>query len=119
MLISIYFCYNRYMEKDVLSEVIQVEKEIQKCLEIEKVKVHDWLETAKKEAEKDFVREGEKIQESLEKSLEEAARAAEAKAAGTADRAAAAAERLGQLKTETLSGIVRQKIGRILPGSGL
>ncbi len=104
------------MEKDVLSEVIQVEKEIQKCLEIETVKAHEWLETVKRKTEEDLVREGEKIKESLEKSLEEASRAAEAKAAGTADRAAAAAERLGQLKTETLSGIVKQKIERILPG---
>ncbi len=104
------------MEKDILNEVIKVEKEIQKCLEIEKVKVSEWLETVKRKTEEDFIREGKKINESLEISLQEAARAAEAKAAETASRAAAAAARLGQLKTETLSGIIRQKIERILPG---
>jgi hypothetical protein len=49
------------MEKDILSEVIEVEKEIQKCLEVEKAKSHDWLEKVKKESEEELVREERNI----------------------------------------------------------
>ncbi len=104
------------MEENILSEVIEVEKEIQKCLDIEKVKTREWLENVKKGSEEKLIQEGKKINESLEQSIEEAARAAEVKAAETTRRAAAAADRLGQLKTETLLEIIRQKIETILPG---
>lgn len=99
----------------MLSEVIEAEKEIQKCLELEKIKVREWLETVKKESEEQFSREENKIRNLHAESLEEAARAAEAEALRTVSRAAALSERLRQLPAGTLSRFVEEKILKILP----
>jgi hypothetical protein len=104
------------MEKDILSQVIEAEKKIQQCLDLEKIKAREWLECVKKEYEEEFIREDRNIKESLEKSTIEAAREAEVKAAGTLSQATAAAERLGRVQAETLSRIVAKQIAGILPG---
>jgi vacuolar-type H+-ATPase subunit H len=104
------------MERDILSQVIEAEKEIQHCLDLEKIKAREWLERVKKECEEEFTREEKNIKESLEKSTAEAAREAEVKAAGIVSRATAEAGRLGRLQAETLSGIVAKQIAGILPG---
>ena len=104
------------MEKDILSQVIEAEKEIQQCLELEKIKVREWLERVKKECDEELVCEEKKIKGSLEKSKEDAAKEAEIKAAGIVREATAAAERLGQMNTKTLSNIIAKHIDRILPG---
>lgn len=104
------------MEKDILSEVIEVEKEIQKCLEVEKAKSHDWLEKVKKESEEELVREERTIKESLNKSIEFAKKEAELKAAEIVKQTEARAERLSKLNNDTLVGIVGKQIIRILPG---
>ena len=104
------------MEKDILSEVIEVEKEIQKCLEVEKAKSHDWLEKVKKESEEELVREERNIKESLNKSIEVAKKEAELKAAEIVKQTEARAERLATLNDGTLEGIVGKQIIRILPG---
>ena len=111
-----FFWYNRIMERDILSQVIEAEKEIQQCLDLEKIKAREWLERVKKECEEEFIREEKNIKESLEKSTAEAAREAGAKTAGTVNQATAAAERLGRVQTETLSKIVAKQIAGILPG---
>ncbi len=103
------------MEKDILSQVIEAEKEIQQGLDLEKIKAREWLERVKKECEEAFTREDKNIREALEKTTAEAAREAGIKAAGTVSRATAAAERLGRLQTETLSRIVAKQIAGILP----
>ena len=104
------------MERDILSEVIEAEKEIQQCLDLEKIKAHEWLERVKKECEEEFIREEKNIKKSLEKSTAEAAREAGDKAAGAVSRATADAERLGRLQAEALSRIVAKQIDSILPG---
>lgn len=104
------------MEKDILSQVIEVEKEIQKCLESEKVKIREWLEGVKKESEEEFFREELEIKQSLDQSLREATKQSETAAAQILSEAADAAERLRRLKAETLTGIIERQIARILPG---
>jgi hypothetical protein len=104
------------MERDILSQVIEAEKDIQHCLDLEKIKAREWLERVKKECEEEFIREEKNIKESLAKATAEAAREAEVKAAGTVSRATAATDRLGRLQAETLSRIVAKKIVDILPG---
>jgi vacuolar-type H+-ATPase subunit H len=104
------------MEKDVLSQVIEAEKEIQKCLESEKVKVRDWIEAVKKESEAVYLAEEQKIKESLDHSLAESARQAETKAGEIADAAGKSAERLGHLHPEILQRIVEKRLAKILPG---
>jgi vacuolar-type H+-ATPase subunit H len=104
------------MEKDVLSQVIEAEKEIQKCLEAEKVKVREWIEAFKKESEADLLGEERKIREALDQSLADAAQQAQAKAGDIVNDAGKSAARLGQLSPETLRRIVEQRLTKILPG---
>ncbi len=104
------------MQKDILSEVIEVEKEIQKCLEVEKEKSRDWLEKVKKESEAELAREEKNIKESLNKSIEVAKKEAELKAAEIVKQTEARAERLAKLNDQTLVDIVGEQITRILPG---
>jgi hypothetical protein len=103
------------MEKDVLSQVIEVEKEIQRCFEAEKLKVREWLEIAKKESQQEVLLEEKRIKQALEQSSAEAAKEAEIQAAEITREAAAAAERLAQLKTERLTVLTERQIMRILP----
>ena len=104
------------MEKDILSEVIDVEREIQKCLDLEKIKSREWLEKVKKESEEELVLEEKKIREALNKAVENAQHEAESKAAAVVKKAAEEAERLKHLKNNTLLEIVERHINRILPG---
>lgn len=104
------------MEKDILSQVIEAEKEIQKCLKIEKNKAREWLEGVKKESEAEFLREERRIRESLELTQAESAKEADRQAAEIVQQAARAAERLGQLGTGTLQRLIEKRLTEILPG---
>jgi hypothetical protein len=104
------------MERDILSQVIEAEKEIQQCLDLEKVKIREWLERVRKECEEEFIREEKNINASLKISAAEAAGEAEVKAAGIVRQATATADRLGRLQAEVLSNSIAKQINRILPG---
>lgn len=104
------------MEKDVLSQVIEAEKEIQKCLEAERAKAREWLDSERKQAEEAFLLEQEKIKHYQEQSLAAADREAERKIQEIVREAARSAERLGQLDTKVLLKLVEQRMSGILPG---
>jgi vacuolar-type H+-ATPase subunit H len=104
------------MEKDILSQVIEAEKEIQKCLELEKVKAREWIEGIKRESQEAFQSEEQKIKHTLEQSLADAAREAEREAAAITNKAAAAARNLGDVNRDLLQEIVQGHIIKILPG---
>jgi len=105
-----------YMEKDILSEVIAVEKEIHERLELERMKSRKWLEDVKKESEEEMEREEKNINESLNKSVENSKIDAEVKAEEIVKQADAKAVSLAKLNDETLGRIVGKQIARILPG---
>ncbi len=104
------------MERDILSQVIEAEKEIQHCLDLEKVKVQEWLEREKKACDEEFNREEAIIKASLAQAASRAVKEAETKAAGIMKEAANASDRLGRLEVEVLSTIIVKQIDRILPG---
>ncbi len=104
------------MEKDILSEVIEVEKEIQQCLELERVKSRKWLENVKKESEEELAREEKSIKESLNITIDIAKKDAEAKAAEIVKQADTKAVLLAKLNDETLGELIGKQIARILPG---
>ncbi len=104
------------MEKDVLTQVIDAEKEIQKNLEAEKQKVREWSESVKKESEETFRLEQQRSRETLERSVSEAAGQAVQTAEQAVLTAAAAAERLLQVSPEKLRSIVAGRISVLLPG---
>ncbi len=103
------------MEKDVLAEVIEAEKEIQECLEIEKKKFVKGIDEVRKEAEEEIAKEEEELRESFEKAMEDALEDARQKVAQILEDAAHRAELLTGTGDETLKEIVRTHIIRILP----
>lgn len=103
------------MEKDILSEVIEVEKEIQKCLELERAKAQEWLEKAKKESTEDFARSERGINEAFERAMVDAEKTAAAKAAEIVKEAAAQVEQLQALDERMLADTVAKQMRRILP----
>ncbi len=104
------------MKEDILGEVIEVEKEIQKRLEVEKNKSQEWLEKVKRDAQKEILTEENSLKGSLEKAVKEAQLNAEKKASNISNDAHAKAERLENLSDEILKGIILRHITRTLPG---
>jgi hypothetical protein len=110
-----FICYNCIMDKNLLSEVIEVEKEIQRVCDLEKAKSREWLEQTRKEFEAGYALEEQSIAGSLQQSLEKAKRTAESRASDIVEEAAQMSERLAMLKSATLSRIVEKHISRIQP----
>ncbi len=104
------------MEKDILSEVIEVEKDIQKSLDDEKVKARTWLEQVKKDSAQELAREEINITASLNEAIEVARKNAELKAAEIVRQAQVKAERFGTLTNDVLKQIIVKQLNRILPG---
>jgi vacuolar-type H+-ATPase subunit H len=102
------------MDKDILNEVIEAEKEIQQCIEQEQERLRAWLDQVKREAAESVAREEKDDQDALGRALEDAKREAEAKAKQIVDDAAAQAARTEQFDDGTLAGIVMKQLPRIL-----
>lgn len=109
------FCYNGGMDKDILNEVIEAEKEIQQCIEREQEQLRAWLDQVKREAAESIAREEQNDQDALGRALEDAKREAEAKAKRIMEDAAARAARIERLDDGTLAGIVMKHLPRIIP----
>lgn len=103
------------MEKDILSKVIEVEKEIQERLREEKNKAHEWLEGVRKEIERDVSLQEEQLRDSYIKGKEDAKAEAEREAARIVEDAAALAERYRRISDEALEKIVMRHVLKILP----
>lgn len=103
------------MEKDILSKVIEVEKEIQERLREEKEKAHEWLEGVKTEIERDTSLQEEQLRESYIRGKEDAKAEAEREAERIVKDAATLAERYRQISDETLEKIVEKHVVKILP----
>lgn len=104
------------MENDILHDLIKVEAEIQDNLENEKRKSCEWLETVRKEAEQNVLREEELLKEGAARSLENAGAEAYMKAAEIRERALSRAAALKSLDTGSVRDIIMKHIVRILPG---
>ena len=104
------------MEQDILSEVIETEKELQRCLEEERTKARKWLEAKMQEAAEEQGRSERELQADLDRALAEAETEAQVRAAAIAEEAQRVGERLLRIEDATLQGLVERKIGRILPG---
>lgn len=102
-------------EKDILSKVIGVEKEIQERLIVEKERSVEWLEKVKREAEEAVAAEEERLKESFENARVGSRAEAERKTAEILKEAAGEAERISGLSDETLGRILMRHIALILP----
>jgi len=102
------------MDKDILNEVIEAEKDIQQCIEQEQVRLRDWLDGVKKEAAEAIARAERNDGESLGRAIEEAKRVAETRAKQTVESAEARAARYQDLKDSDLIEIIMKRLPRIL-----
>ncbi len=106
------------MEDNILSKVIEVEKELQERLRPEKEKAHEWLEGIKTEIERDISLQEEQLRESYTRGREGAKAEAEREAERIVKNAATLAERYRQISDETLEKIVKKHMVKILPAHG-
>ncbi len=104
------------MEQDLLSEVIKVEKEIQKSFELEKAASREWLEQAVKGFEEEAAKEEKTIEESVQPPLAKAKSDADARALELEANARRSAERITTVNNETLRRLLVNYWNRILPG---
>jgi vacuolar-type H+-ATPase subunit H len=104
------------MERDILSEVIEVEREIQKCLELEKTRAQEWLEKVKRGSSEELARSEREIRETFDRALADAEKEAAVKAAQVVREAEAQVARLRTLDDGLLTRIVAKQTRKILPG---
>jgi hypothetical protein len=104
------------MDNNILSEVIEVEREIQKCLELEQAKARDWLEKIKKECADEILSEEARIKASLATSEDRARKEADESIASSVKGAAALVEQRDHLDRAVLQAIVDKHLRTILPG---
>jgi vacuolar-type H+-ATPase subunit H len=102
------------MDKDILNEVIEAEKEIQQCIEQEQSRLRDWLDGVKKDSAEAVARAERNDGESLGRALEEAKRDAETRAKQVVEAAEARAGRFKDLDDAALTGVIMKRLPRIL-----
>lgn len=102
------------MDKDILNEVIDAEKEIQHCLETEQARIAAWLEQVRLESEAAVLREERNTGDAGAQELERARKQATLQATRVIEDAERAAKRLEGIDDETLAALVMKRIPRIL-----
>lgn len=104
------------MDNNILSEVIEVEREIQKCLELEQAKARDWLEKVKKECADEVLQEEVRVKALLAAAEDRARKEAEDSAAARVRDAALLIEHIDHLDRTLLQAVVKKHVRTILPG---
>ena len=94
------------MDKDILNEVIAAEKEIQQGIELEQIRLREWLDQVKKEAAEAVACAERNDGDELGRTVEAAKQAVEA--------AEKRAERFQLLNEAELNAIVMKRLPRIL-----
>ncbi len=102
------------MDKGILNEVIDAEKDIQECIEQEQTRLREMIEQARREAEETVAAAERELNASRDRELETIRQEAEAKAKKIVELASVRLERLGRIDDGTLTGIVMKRIPRIL-----
>lgn len=104
------------MDDDILSKVVEVEKEVRQKIDIEKKMSGEWMENIKKEAEQKILSEEEDLKKALSNATKKAKADAEAKTAAIINNANQEAERLKGLSDSILKKAILKHISIILPG---
>lgn len=110
------YCYNQYMEKNILGKVVEAEKEIQERLDAEKAKADTWLNEIRTGAEKSLSETENKLKAALENRIKEASAEAEKKADSIIRAAGSTADKLRNISDNDLKEIISKHIIKILPG---
>jgi vacuolar-type H+-ATPase subunit H len=102
------------MDKGILNEVIDAEKDIQSCIELEQARLREMLERVRREAEESVAAAERELSSSRDRELETVRQEAEAKARKIVEQASVRVERLGRVDDGTLTRIILKRIPRIL-----
>jgi vacuolar-type H+-ATPase subunit E/Vma4 len=102
------------MDRGILNEVIEAEKEVQRLVEQEQERIRLWLEQVRLETEAAVAREERKGSEERAGALDAARAEAERRARGTRETARAEAARREGLTDKDLSEAVMRHLPRIL-----
>ena len=102
------------MDKGILNEVIDAEKDIQSCIELEQSRLREMLERVRREAEESVAAAERGFSASHDRELESIRQEAEAKAKKIVEHATVRVERLGRVDDGTLTDIIMKRIPRIL-----
>jgi hypothetical protein len=102
------------MDDDILSKVVEVEKEVQ--LGIEKDISHEWLENVKRDAEEKILREEKELKIALNEAIKKTNINSEKEAVEIIKNADKEADKLERLGNDILKKIILKHIYRILPG---
>jgi len=103
------------MKEDLLSTVVEVEKELEQNLENEKIRAREMLDTLRREAEQEISEEEKRLQEALDQAITASLIRAEKRSSGIMEKADATVSRLERISDEVLKRIIRKHIARILP----
>lgn len=104
------------MEKDILTAIVEVEKEIRERLAAERSSAEARLEQLRRDGEEEVSREEERLKIELHNRLAAAKAEVEKRAAVLVGDASAQAEKLAGLDEETLRRHIMRHLTRIAPG---
>jgi len=103
------------MGEDILSRVIEVEREIQEALRAEEQRLREAVAMAEREAGEEISREEERLRESLAGAVHEAGEGAERRAGKIVEEAQTLAERFAGLDEGFCLEVLRVHLSTILP----
>jgi vacuolar-type H+-ATPase subunit H len=103
------------MKDEILSAVVEVEKEIVEKIAGEKKRTTEHLKQLREETEREISVEEERLRHALERSVSEACVKAKIKASRILEEAESDAAALTRISDEALKDILRKHIVRILP----
>ncbi len=104
----------RTMEKGILNEVIEAEKDIQVSIEQEQARLRETLECVRREAEASVAAAERELSASRERDLDVARQEAEARARKVVEEASGRVHRLERIDDDTLTGVIMKRLPRIL-----
>ncbi len=102
------------MEKGILNEVIEAEKDIQVSIEQEQARLRETLECVRREAEASVAAAERELSASRERDLDAARQEAEARARKVVEEASGRVHRLERIDDDTLTGVIMKRLPRIL-----
>lgn len=103
------------MDKGILNEVIEAEKDVQQCMEREQTRLQGWIVQVKHDAAEEVAREERAEIDAMDQARAEAKQAAELRARQLVSDAEDRAARSGRLDERILTDIIAKRIHRLLP----
>jgi vacuolar-type H+-ATPase subunit H len=102
------------MQKDILDKIIEVGKEIQEQLRLEKMKSEELLEKVRQEIEEELQSTEKRLEETYDKALNEAKMDAEKEALRIVEQSQSISERIQNIDDETLKRILLKHLKGII-----